>query len=191
MSPLHTCVMNLQRPTSCSQSRCTRENRCRGSCPSPEPRWLASEKNLTDRGDILSDAVAVTGIARMKFRCADWAILVRVREVFLQGCQCKRIARITSLRLNTERRDCCRWSIHKSRNREQHVLSILRKSPTCWSAKCIELEHEQWADVGHRHFAFLRCPVEVVPFHLHHSPAGQRSIYSWNHTGDHIVHQIG
>jgi hypothetical protein len=83
--------------------------------PIARARWQAGEKNPPDRGDILSDAVAVTAIARKKFRCADRTILVRVREDSLQGCQRRRIARITSLRLNTVRRHCCRWSVHKSR----------------------------------------------------------------------------
>src|ERR1035437_1710219 len=97
---------------------------------------LTLEKNSPDRGDILSDAVAVTGLAGMELRRTDRAVLVRVGEVFLQGCQCKRKARITSFRLNTERRYGCLWSVHKSRTRQQHVVSILRKSPSRWSPKC-------------------------------------------------------
>ena len=77
----------------------------------------------------------------MKFRCADRAILVKVREIRLQGSQCKRIARIASFRLNTETRHRRLWSVHKSRNREQHVVSVLRKPPSCWSAKRNEFEH--------------------------------------------------
>src|ERR1017187_3962588 len=35
MSPLHTCVMNLQQATSCSQGRCTRSNRHVAQASSP------------------------------------------------------------------------------------------------------------------------------------------------------------
>src|SRR6266566_4307239 len=97
---------------------------------SPWTCGLGSEKNPPYRDHILPNAIAVVGVAGMKFRGADRPVLVKGREIFLQGLQCKRIARIASRCFSTEAFDCRLWSIHESCHSEQDVISVLRQPPS-------------------------------------------------------------
>src|SRR5947207_1907597 len=86
---------------------------------------LHSEKHLPDGCDILTDPAAITGMARMKFRGANWAVPVRVREILFQGFPRERITGVARRCLSTKRGDCRLWAVQETRNREQHVVSIL------------------------------------------------------------------
>ena len=147
-----------------------------------------SQKHSTNCCYTFPHSFTIFGISGMKLCRANWAILGWIIEIFLQRFQRELVASVANLCLGTERRDCHFSAIHKTRDREQHVVGILWKAPSGWSTKRIQFEHEQRANVGNGHFAFLLRSIEVASFDRHDSPTGQRPIDSGNYTGNHIIH---
>ena len=127
----------------------------------------------------------------MKLRSADWAVLVRVGEIRLQCFQREFIARVASLCLGTERRHRRFCSINETSNREQKVIGVLRNPSSGRAAKCIQFQNQQRADVGDCHRTFLFRAIKVASSHCDHATGSERTIHTWNHAGDPIVHDAG
>jgi hypothetical protein len=106
----------------------------------------------------------------------------------VQCNNCGAVTGIAGVFFGTKRRNRRLGSINETRDREEHVVSVLWTAPSGLPAERVHFENQQRPGVRNRNFAGLLCSVKIASTNCHHAAAGKRAVHAENNTRDYIVH---